>query len=84
MHSELPGQARIPQIPRRNSMYHIVFQRDGFEVGTLYWNGLFNETLSLARTIAFSCKADVFRIVEVAEGSEVCSEQAPFGLVGTG
>ena len=65
-------------------MYHIVFQRGGFEVGALYWNASFNETLGLARMIAFRCEADVFRIAEVTEGAEVCSEQAPYGLVGAG
>ena len=77
-------RAEPANVRGETSMYHIVFQRDGFEVGTLYWNVKFNETLGLARVIGLRCEADVFRIVEVTEGAEVCSEQAPYGLVGAG
>ena len=66
-------RAEPANVRGETSMYHIVFQRDGFEVGTLYWNVKFNETLGLARVIGLRCEADVFRIVEVAEGTEVCS-----------
>ena len=63
-------------------LYQIILKRSGVDIGTLHWSGAFHETLSLARMIAFKCEAEVFRIVEVAEGAEVCSELAPFGDIG--
>ena len=64
-------------------MYQIIFKRSGADIGTVHWNGAFHETLSLARTIVCKCEADVFRIVEVANGAEVCAELAPFGDIAT-
>jgi hypothetical protein len=58
-------------------MYEAVLLRNGEEIQTLYWNGSLQETVKLARTIAVKCKADRFRIIEVADGgAEERSEEA--------
>jgi hypothetical protein len=58
-------------------VYEAVLLRNGEEIQTLYWNGSLQETVNLARTIAFKCEADQFRIIEVADGgAEVRSEEA--------
>jgi hypothetical protein len=42
----------------------IVFQREGYDVETLYWAGLMEEVRELAQEIAFRGGADTYRIVE--------------------
>jgi hypothetical protein len=57
-------------------VYAAVLLRNGGEIQTLYWNGSLQETVNLARAIAFKCAADRFRIIEFADGAEVHSEEA--------
>jgi hypothetical protein len=57
--------------------YRVVFQKDGRDIGTLYWNGLLAETQRLARRVAIKGDADAFRISDFT-GAEVSSEQRPF------
>jgi hypothetical protein len=42
----------------------IVFQREGYDVETLYWAGSIEEVRELAEEIAFRGGADTYRIVE--------------------
>jgi hypothetical protein len=42
----------------------VIFQREGYDIETLYWAGSMAETQELARTIAFKGGADAFRIIE--------------------
>ena len=57
-------------------VYAAVLLRNGGEIQTLYWNGSLQETVNLARAIAFKCEADRFRIIEFANnGAEVHSEE---------
>jgi hypothetical protein len=57
--------------------YRVVIQKDGHDIGTLYWNGSLEETLSLARQIAIKCDADALRISDSSD-AEVDSEERPF------
>ena len=58
-------------------MYEAVLLRNDEEIRTLYWNGSLQETVNLARAIAFKCEADRFRIIEFADnGAEVRLEEA--------
>ena len=51
----------------------------GRETETLYWTGSLRETIDLARKVAFNHGADLFRIVECAEGgAELYRECWPF------
>jgi|ERR1700722_1482319 hypothetical protein len=71
--------ARHPHTGSKGSLmgYEAVLLRNGEEIQTLYWNGSLQETVNLARTIAFKCEADRFRIIELADsGAEVRSEEA--------
>ena len=59
-------------------LYKVVFQRADREIETLYWNGSLEETISLARSAAFECEFEEFRIIEFAgSGAEVFSEKLP-------
>ena len=42
----------------------VVFQREGYDVETLYWAGSMEEVRELAEEIAFRGGADNYRIVE--------------------
>ena len=42
----------------------VVFQREGYDVETLYWAGSMEEVQELAEEIAFRGGADTYRIVE--------------------
>ena len=42
----------------------VVFQREGYDVETLYWVGSIEEVRELAREIALMGGADTFRILE--------------------
>lgn len=57
--------------------WNIRFQKDGCEIGMIYWNGSLEETQHLARQISIKCDADAFRISDLtdADGS---SEKRPF------
>ena len=54
--------------------YCVVIQKDGRDIGTLYWNGSLEETQSLARQIADTYEAYAFRIFD-ASHAEVGSEE---------
>ena len=54
-----------------------VFQKDGRDIGTLYWNGSLEETQCLARQIAIKTDADAFRISDLTD-AEVGLEKRPF------
>jgi hypothetical protein len=59
-------------------IYKVVLQRADCEIETLYWEGSLEETISLARSTAFECGFQEFRIIESGgSGAEVCSEQLP-------
>jgi hypothetical protein len=45
----------------------VVFQREGYDVETLYWAGSMEEVRVLAEEIAFRGGADTFRIVELSD-----------------
>jgi hypothetical protein len=45
----------------------VVFQREGYEVETLYWSGSMEEVRELAEEIAFRGGADTYRIVEFSD-----------------
>jgi hypothetical protein len=47
--------------------YEVVFQRDGYDVETLYWSGSMEEVRELAEEIAFRGGADTYRIVEFSD-----------------
>jgi hypothetical protein len=57
--------------------YRVVIQKDGRDIGTLYWSGSLEETQRLARQIAINCEADDFRIFDLS-GAEISSEKRPF------
>ena len=57
--------------------YRVDFQKDGRDVGTLYWNASLEETRRLATHIAIKVDADAFRISDFT-GAEVSSEKRPF------
>lgn len=60
--------------------YLVAFQRNCLEIETVCWNGSLDETIGLARRIAFLWKADFFRIGKFAEsGAVVYWEARPFG-----
>jgi hypothetical protein len=42
----------------------VVFQREGYDVETLYWAGSMEEVRELAEEIAFRGGADTYRIVD--------------------
>ena len=52
----------------------IVFQREGYDVETLYWAGSMEEVRELAQEIAFRGGADTYRIVEFS-GIAVASDR---------
>jgi hypothetical protein len=56
------------------TQYKINFERGG-GTETMYWTGSFEEIRALAGQIASQLKADVFRIIELADGAEVWSEK---------
>ena len=59
-------------------LYKVAFQRADGKVDTLYWNGSLEETIGLARNVAFECAFKEFRVIESAgSGEEVFSEQLP-------
>jgi hypothetical protein len=64
----------------------VVFQREGYDVETLYWSGSMEEVRELANQIAFRGGADTYRIVEFsgsgagndhlgAPASDACGER---------
>lgn len=57
--------------------YRVIIQKDGRDIGTLYWNGSLEETQRLAGQIAIKCEADAFRIFDSTD-AEVGSEKGPF------
>jgi hypothetical protein len=59
------------------SFYRIVFRRAGRVVQTLYWNDSFEETQSLAISIAVKFEVDAFQIFDFT-GAEIASEKHPF------
>jgi hypothetical protein len=56
--------------------YQIVFQKDGRDIQTVYWNGSLEEARSLATQIANECEADAFQISEFTD-AQVYSEKRP-------
>ena len=59
-------------------LYKVAFQRADREIETLYWDGSLEETISLARSVAFGGGFKEFRIIESGgSGAEVFSEQLP-------
>ena len=57
--------------------YRVIIEKDGRDIGTLYWNGSLEETQRLARQIAVQCEADAFRIFDFLS-AEVAAEKRPF------
>ena len=57
--------------------YRVVIQKDGRDIGTLYWSGSSEETQRLARQIPIKCDADAFLIFDLS-GVEVGSEKRTF------
>ena len=57
--------------------YRVVFQKDGRDIGTLYWNGSLGETRRLATQIAINREVDAFRIFDL-DDAELGSEKRPF------
>ena len=53
--------------------FEVVFQREGYDVETLYWFGSRAEVRQLAKAIAFRGGADTYRIVE-SFGIGVCND----------
>lgn len=51
-------------LDRSTQSCEVTFQREGFDVETLYWAGSMAEAQELAREIAFRGGADAFRIIE--------------------
>ncbi len=49
--------------------YEVVFQREGYDVETIYWAGSIEEVRQLAKEIAFRGGADTYRIVELSGDS---------------
>ena len=47
--------------------YEVVFQRDGYDVETLYWSGSMEEVGELAEDIASRGGADTYRIAEFSD-----------------
>jgi hypothetical protein len=47
----------------------VVFQREGYDVETLYWAGSMEEVRELAEEIAFRGGADTYRIVDISGSS---------------
>jgi hypothetical protein len=47
----------------------VVFQREGYDVETLYWAGSIKEVRELAEEIAFKGGADAYRIVELSDSA---------------
>jgi hypothetical protein len=45
-------------------VYKVAFLRADREIETLYWEGSLDETISLARSVAFECGFEEFRIIE--------------------
>ena len=45
----------------------VVFQREGYDVETLYWSGSTEEVRELAEEIALRGGADTYRIVEFSD-----------------
>jgi hypothetical protein len=45
----------------------VVFQREGYDVETLYWAGSMQEVRELAEEIAFRGGADTYRIAEFSD-----------------
>jgi hypothetical protein len=45
----------------------VVFQREGYDVGTLYWAGSMEEVRELAEGIASRGGADTYRIAEFSD-----------------
>jgi hypothetical protein len=65
-------------------IYEVVLLRIGEEIRRLYWNGSLQETVNLARTIARTCGADRFRIIELTDsGAEVRLEEAVSLTIGS-
>jgi hypothetical protein len=58
--------------------YQVVFQREGHNIETIVWNGPLTETRKLARKVAVLLDSDVFRIIDLTSGEDVCFEQRPF------
>lgn len=56
--------------------YRVVFQKDGRDIGTLYWNGSLEETRFLATQIAIKVAADDFRISDFTD-TQVDAEKRP-------
>jgi hypothetical protein len=59
------------------SYYRVLIQKDGRDIGTLYWNGSLEETRRLATQIAIKCEGDAFRIFDFTD-AELASEKGPF------
>jgi len=57
--------------------YRVDFQKDGRDIGTLYWKGSLEETRRLATHVATKVDADAFRISDFTD-AEVGSEKRPF------
>ena len=51
-------------LDRGQQSCEVVFQREGYDIETLYWAGSMAEAQELARQIAFRGGADAFRIIE--------------------
>ena len=56
--------------------FEVVFQREGYDVETLYWAGSMEEVRVLAEEIAFRGGADTYRIVEFSDSRPRTSTEA--------
>ena len=53
--------------------YHIIFQREGHCIETIYWTGSLEETRELARRFARRLVVDDFQITEFNTDTPACS-----------
>ena len=51
----------------RPMIYQVVFRREGYGTGVLYWNGSLEETQELAWRIALNCDLHIVKFTSDAE-----------------
>jgi hypothetical protein len=75
--STLSAEDRVG-VETKSMIYKVALQRANCELETLYWEGSLEETIGLARSVAFEGGFKEFRIIESGgRGAEVFSEQLP-------
>ena len=62
----------LQHLDRSTQGWEVIFQREGFDVETIYWAGPMAEAQELGREIVFRGCADAFRIVEFISVHERC------------